>query len=164
MAKENKDTVIKETVAPSIHVMVQYIKDFSFENPNAPMSLSGQVNKDSKITISINVQAKPVGDNDFEVILQIEASAKDEDKVIFNAELYYGGVFKIVGVEDDTIHPMVMVECPRILFPFARRIVSDAIRDGGFPPLMIDPVDFAELYRKSIRANEAAKNEGETKQ
>ncbi len=161
--------------APGIHVLVQYIKDFSFENPNAPMSLSGDVSKNSKINIGVNVQATPLSETDFEVVLQIEASAKDGETVIFNAELYYGAVFKIIGVDADAIHPMVMIECPRILFPFARRIVSDAIRDGGFPPLMIDPIDFAALYRDNVLANaevseangksdEGITAEGETKQ
>lgn len=140
-------------IEPSIRVMVQYIKDFSFENPNAPMSLSSEVQKDSKINITINVEAKPLTDTEFEVILQINASAKDKENVIFNAELYFGGVFQILNVPADSIHPMVMIECPRILFPFARRIISDSVRDGGFPPLMIDPVDFTQLYRDSVLAN-----------
>ncbi|MCJ8323874.1 MAG: protein-export chaperone SecB [Rhizobiales bacterium] len=167
-SKENK-----APVEPSIRVLVQYIKDFSFENPNAPMSLSGEVQKDSKINITINVEAKPLTDTEFEVILQVNASAKDKDTVIFSAELYFGGVFQILNVPKESIHPMVMIECPRILFPFARRIISDSVRDGGFPALMIDPVDFTQLYRDSVLANvdqhkaqEAAKAkvESETKQ
>ncbi|PCI86316.1 MAG: protein-export chaperone SecB [Hyphomicrobiales bacterium] len=157
--------------APNIQVMVQYTKDFSFENPNAPMSLGGDVSQNSKINIVVNVEATPMADDHFEVVLQLEASAKDGEKVIFNAELYFGGVFKLHNCPPDTVHPMVMIECPRILFPFARRIISDAIRDGGFPPLMIDPVDFTQLYRDSIVANveqskaaEAAKTAKETKQ
>lgn len=158
-------------IEPSIRVLVQYIKDFSFENPNAPMSLSGEVQKDSKINITINVEAKPLTDTEFEVILQINASAKDKETVIFSAELYFGGVFQILNVPADSIHPMVMIECPRILFPFARRIISDSVRDGGFPALMIDPVDFTQLYRDSVLANveqqkakDAAKVESDTKQ
>lgn len=158
--------------APHIQVMVQYTKDFSFENPNAPMSLSGDVSQNSKINIVVNVEATPMADDHFQVILQLEASAKDgDDKVVFNAELFFGGVFKIHNCPADSIHPMVMIECPRILFPFARRIISDAIRDGGFPPLMIDPVDFTQLYRDSVMANaqaqkdaDAAKAKEETKQ
>lgn len=157
--------------APNIQVMVQYTKDFSFENPNAPMSLSGDVSQNSQINIVVNVEATPMADDTFEVVLQLEASAKDGEKVIFNAELFFGGVFKLINCPADAIHPMVMIECPRILFPFARRIISDAIRDGGFPPLMIDPVDFTQLYRDSVVANaeahkaaEAAKVEDETKQ
>lgn len=157
--------------APHIQVMVQYTKDFSFENPNAPMSLSGDVSQNSKINIVVNVEATPMADDHFEVVLQLEASAKDDKNVIFNAELFFGGVFKIHNCPADSVHPMVMIECPRILFPFARRIISDAIRDGGFPPLMIDPVDFTQLYRDSVLANveqqkaaEAAKAAEETKQ
>ena len=162
MADEDKIVETKQAEAPGIHVLVQYIKDFSFENPNAHMSLSGDVSQNSQINISINVQATPLSDTDFEVVLQIEASAKDGETVIFNAELYYGAVFKIIGVDAESIHPMVMIECPRILFPFARRIVSDSIRDGGFPPLMIDPVDFAALYRDNLLANAENASEGET--
>lgn len=174
MAEENKPAAAPEAApaAPNIQVMVQYTKDFSFENPNAPMSLSGDVSQNSKINIVVNVEATPMADDHFEVVLQLEASAKEEgDKVVFNAELFFGGVFKLHNCPADSVHPMVMIECPRILFPFARRIISDAIRDGGFPPLMIDPVDFTQLYRDSVLANveqqkaaEAAKAAEETKQ
>ena len=141
-----------ESKAPAINVLAQYAKDLSFENPNAPRSLAPRQST-PQIEINVNVNARKVGDTDFEVELVIEGQAKDAESLIFRVDLTYGGVFRIVNIPEDQIHPVVMIECPRLLFPFARHIVADAVRNGGFPPLMIDPVDFAALYR--ARAEEA---------
>ncbi len=146
-----------ENKAPAINVLAQYAKDLSFENPNAPRSLAARQTA-PQIEINVNVNARKVGDTDFEVELVIEGQAKDADSLIFRVDLTYGGVFRIVNIPEDQIHPVVMIECPRLLFPFARHIVADAVRNGGFPPLMIDPVDFAALYR--ARAEEAAQQGG----
>ncbi|WP_029351737.1 protein-export chaperone SecB [Bosea sp. 117] len=133
---------------PTLHVAAQYIKDLSFENPGAPASLvpSGQ----PKIGIQINVNAKPLREGEFEVELKIDAKAEVQDKLLFAVELSYGGVFRVQNVAQETVHAFVMIECPRMLFPFARQIVADTVRNGGFPPLMIDPVDFVTLYRQRM--------------
>ena len=137
----------KIPVAPSLNVLGQYVKDFSFENPNAPRALM-QLTKPPAINIQINVNAKPISDTDFEVELVIEGKAENEGALLFNVELTYAGIFRVQNVPQENIHPMVLIECPRLLFPFARAIVSDAVREGGYPPMMLDPVDFAALYRQ----------------
>jgi preprotein translocase subunit SecB len=140
---------------PQLSVLAQYIKDFSFENPNAPGSLRPKESSPN-ITININVNANPLAPTDFEVTLALEAKATAGAEVIFNAELLYAGIFRLQGVPQESMHPALLIECPRILFPFARHILADATRNGGFPPLMIDPVDFARLYQ-SRRAEMQAK-------
>ena len=147
-----------ENKAPAINVLAQYAKDASFENPNAPQSLAPRQTA-PQIEINVNVNARKVGDVDFEVELAIEGQAKDGADLIFRVDLSYGGVFRVVNIPEEQLHPVVMIECPRLLFPFARQIVSDLVRNGGFPPLMIDPVDFAALYR--MRAEEAAAQEAQ---
>jgi len=134
---------------PSLNVLTQYIKDLSFENPNAPRSLTQQPQQ-PKINIQINVNAKPLADNDFEVELKIEGRAEMPSSFLFSFDLLYAGVFRIQNVPQENIHAVIMIECPRLLFPFARAIIADAVRNGGFPPLMIDPVDFVSLYRQRM--------------
>ena len=142
-----------EAPAPQLNVLVQYTKDLSFENPNAPRSL-GQQQQQPAINIQINVAANGVAENDYEVTLSIEGKAQIGDMVLFNFELAYAGVFRVQNVPQDNLHPVVMIECPRLLFPFAREIIATAVRDGGFPPLLLDPVDFVGLYRQNL-ANQA---------
>jgi preprotein translocase subunit SecB len=134
---------------PQLNVLAQYVKDLSFENPNAPRSLTQQQGA-PKINIQINVNAKPLADNDFEVELKIEGRAEGPNQFMFSFDLLYAGVFKIQNVPQENIHAIIMIECPRLLFPFARAIIADAVRNGGFPPLMIDPVDFVSLYRQRM--------------
>ncbi len=136
---------------PSLNVLAQYVKDFSFENPDAPNSLRPR-DQAPRINIGINVNANRLTETDFEVALKLEATALEGDKPLFATELVYAGVFRLAGIPADQIQPLVMIECPRLLFPFARQIVADATRNGGFPPLMIDPVDFVSLYRDRIAA------------
>jgi preprotein translocase subunit SecB len=128
---------------------VQYTKDFSFENPNAPNSLTPQ-QQPPQISINVNVGGRQLADTDFEVDLLLEGNAKIGESVLFAFELTYSGIFRVVGIPQDQLHPVVMIECPRLLFPFARQIVADAVRNGGFPPLYIDPIDFAALYRQKL--------------
>jgi preprotein translocase subunit SecB len=135
--------------APSINVMVQYTKDFSFENPNAPRSLGPQ-EKPPNISIQVNVNARQVAEFDFEVSLLLEGSAGEHSGLLFKFELDYGGLFRLRNIAPQDTHPVVMIECPRLLFPFARQIIAEAVRSGGFPPLYIDPIDFAALYRKRL--------------
>ncbi|MEN5084498.1 protein-export chaperone SecB [Bosea sp. TWI1241] len=136
---------------PSLSTLIQYIKDFSFENPNAPRSLGGQQQQGPQIGLQVNVTANALSDSEFEAVLTLEGKATvGESETLFAFELSYAGVFRIVGVPQDQLHAVVMIDCPRLLFPFARQIVADAVRNGGFPPLYIDPIDFATLYRQRV--------------
>jgi len=134
---------------PQLNVLTQYIKDFSFENPNAPRSLTPP-QQPPAINIQINVNVKGLADTDYEVELKIDGKADSGGSVLFGFDLSYAGVFRIQNVAQENIHPLVMIECPRLLFPFAREIVATAVRDGGFPPLLIDPIDFVALYRQKM--------------
>ncbi|TAK46768.1 MAG: protein-export chaperone SecB [Xanthobacteraceae bacterium] len=134
---------------PQLNVLAQYIKDLSFENPNAPASLT-PTQQQPAINIQINVTANNLAEHDYEVVLKIEGKADQSGQVLFNFELSYGGVFRVQNVPTENLHPLVMIECPRLLFPFAREIVAKAVRDGGFPPLLLDPVDFVGLYRQNM--------------
>jgi preprotein translocase subunit SecB len=134
---------------PQLNVLAQYVKDLSFENPNAPRSLQQQQAAPS-INIQINVNAKPLAGNEYEVELKIEGRAEAASLFLFSFDLLYAGVFRIVNVPQENLHPVIMIECPRLLFPFARETIATATRNGGFPPLMIDPVDFVSLYRQKV--------------
>jgi preprotein translocase subunit SecB len=135
--------------APTLNVLAQYVKDLSFENPNAPQSLSGGAGNPA-IQININVNARALSDAEYEVELILECSAKDGETVVFNIELTYCGIFRVLNVPPESLQPIILIECPRVLFPFARQIIASASRDGGFPPLMIDPIDFAALFRQRM--------------
>jgi preprotein translocase subunit SecB len=140
--------------APQLNVLAQYTKDLSFENPNAPQSLQPQA-QPPQINIQINVGANNMSETEFEVTLNIDGKAENGGKMIFSFELAYAGVFRISNVPKEQLHPLVMIECPRLLFPFAREIIATAVRDGGFPPLMLDPVDFVGLYRQNMERQAA---------
>ena len=134
--------------APQLTVLAQYIKDFSFENPNAPQSLmQGQ---QPQINIQINVGAKPLSDTDIEVALKLDGRAQNGETLLFGFELEFAGIFRITNVPQESLNAVVLIECPRLLFPFAREIVATAVRNGGFPPLLLDPVDFVALYRQKM--------------
>jgi preprotein translocase subunit SecB len=143
----NGGAAAHEAAAPALNALAQYTKDFSFENPNAPRSLTPQ-QKPPQISIQVNVNAKQMAEQDFEVDLTLEGNAKIDADVMFAFELVYSGIFRARNIPADQLHPVIMIECPRLLFPFARQIVADAVRNGGFPPLYIDPIDFAALYRQ----------------
>ena len=134
---------------PNIAVVAQYVKDLSFENPGAPQSLRPR-SAAPNINVAINVQANPVADNQLEIELRLEARAADKDsgEVLFASELVYAGIFQFNNIPPDQVRPLALVECPRLLFPFARQIIAEASRNGGFPQLLIEPVDFATLYRQ----------------
>lgn len=143
----------QEVGQPQVHIMAQYIKDLSFENPDAANALrAGQ--PAPSIDMGIDVQARKAPNDAFEVDLNINARALRGDAVAFLCELTYTGVFRFSGIPAEALEPLLLVEAPRMLFPFARRIVADATRDGGFPPLYVDPIDFASLYQKQ-RAQQA---------
>jgi preprotein translocase subunit SecB len=142
---------------PSLNVLAQYVKDLSFENPNAPHSLTQQPGQQApKINIQINVNAKPLAASDYEVELKIEGRAELPTTFLFGFDLLYAGIFRIQNVPQENVHALIMIECPRLLFPFARAIIADAVRNGGFPPLMIDPVDFVSLYRQRMEQQQPA--------
>jgi len=134
---------------PQLNVVAQYIKDFSFENPNAPQSLAPK-QEPPQINIQINVNATPLSDTDIEVVLDLQGKAENAGLLLFNFELQFGGVFRIRNVPQESLNAIVLIECPRLLFPFAREIVATAVRNGGFPPLLLDPVDFVGLYRQKM--------------
>ena len=136
---------------PQIGVLAQYVKDFSFENPNAPRSMapSGQ---QPTINIQVNVEAAPLSTTDFEVTLRLEGKAETQGLLLFSFELVFAGAFRIQNVPAESLQPVVMIECPRLLFPFAREIVATAVRNGGFAPLLLDPIDFVSLYRQRMAA------------
>jgi|SRR5580704_15199055 preprotein translocase subunit SecB len=135
--------------APTLNAMVQYTKDFSFENPNAPRSLGPQP-KAPNISIQVNVNARQIAEADYEVELLLEGAAGEGNDTLFKFELNYAGIFRVLNIPESDMQPVVMIECPRLLFPFARQIVADAVRNGGFPPLYIDPIDFAGLFRQRM--------------
>jgi preprotein translocase subunit SecB len=135
---------------PQISINAQYVKDLSFENPGAPESLmqrDGQPN----IQVNIDVQARGIAEDSYETVLRIVATAQQNDETVFMVELVYGGIFTLQNIPRENHELVCLVECPRLIFPFARRIVSDAVRDGGFPPLLLEPIDFVELYRRHRR-------------
>jgi len=134
--------------APQLMVLAQYTKDLSFENPNAPGSL--QQTTQPQINISVNVVTTPLSDTDIEVTLRLEGKAETAGSVMFNIELQYAGVFRIQNVPQEQVQPLVLIECPRLLFPFAREIIATSVRNGGFPPLMLDPIDFVSLYQQRL--------------
>lgn len=140
--------------SPSMRVLAQYLKDLSFENPKAPQSLMNQ-EANPQIEISVNVNAKALAPTDFEVELELEAKAVEDDAVVFATEILYAGIFRVENMPEDVMHQVVLIECPRMLFPFARQILADATRNGGFPPLMIDPIDFAGMYSQRVEQESA---------
>jgi preprotein translocase subunit SecB len=149
MANGNGNGAPQEAPQPQLNVLVQYVKDFSFENPNAPRTYAPQQAQPA-INIQINVTANNASETDYEVILSIEGKAETGQTLMFSFELVYAGVFRIQNVPQDSLHPFVMIECPRLLFPFARNIIASATRDAGYPPLLLDPIDFVGLYRQNM--------------
>ena len=136
---------------PSLSILVQYSKDFSFENPNAPQSLMQQ-QQQPQIGIQINVNPRQMSNTDFEVELKLEGKAEHSGNVLFAFDLNYAGVFRVENFPAEQVQPVVMIEGPRILFQFARQIVADAVRGGSYPPLFIDPIDFQALYLQRLAA------------
>jgi preprotein translocase subunit SecB len=146
---------------PRMTIVSQYVRDLSFENPRAPLSLQPSQSR-PEIQVRVDVRAQPMEAERYEVSLQMHVEAKAGDQIAFMVELTYGGVFGLLNIPPDSLQPLLLIECPRLLFPFARRVVADATRDGGFPPLLIDPIDFVTLYRKRQEQAQAARQvEGE---
>lgn len=133
---------------PQLAILAQYVKDLSFENPNAPQIF--QSNGQPQLDVNVNVGVTRPGDDVYEVALKINVTAKVENATSFAVELLYNGLFGLRNVPEEALQPFLLVEAPRILFPFARRVISDVTRDGGFPPLMLEPIDFASLYMSQM--------------
>jgi preprotein translocase subunit SecB len=140
--------------APAINGLVQFVKDLSFENPNAPRSLGPQ-EKQPNISLQVNVGAQQISQSDYEVSLTVDVKAGENESLLFKLDLDYRGIFRMINIPADQIQPIILIECPRLLFPFVRQIVADATRDGGFPPLFIDPIDFISLYQQRMANGEA---------
>lgn len=149
--------------APQIKmsVLAQFIRDMSFENILAQKRVQGEVQPDVQVQVNLDAQ-KREAEHQFEVSikLNITSKAKGTEDAMFVLELDYAGIFHIEGVPDDQIHPFLLIECPRLLFPFLRRIVSDVTRDGGFPPLNLENIDFMQLYRQEVARRQAEQPQG----
>ncbi len=141
----------QQATMPQIGVLAQYVKDLSFENPNAPRSLT-PTGQQPTLNVQVNVDAKPMNDSDVEVTLRLDGKAESQGMLLFGFELVFAGVFRVQNVPAESMQPIVLIECPRVLFPFAREIVATAVRNGGFPPLLLDPIDFVTLYRQRMAA------------
>ena len=151
MAEANGSATAEQQIR--MQVLAQYIRDMSFENAVAQQGVSaGEVQPDNVVQVSLDAR-KRAADHQFEVITKFKVTSKNKatGDVLFLLELDYGGIFHIEGVTDEQLHPFLLIECPRLLFPFVRRIISDVTRDGGFPPLNIDTVDFLALYRQELQ-------------
>ncbi|MHA1567523.1 MAG: protein-export chaperone SecB [Alphaproteobacteria bacterium] len=150
--------------APPIVINGQYIKDFSFENPHAPESLMQAAQESPAISVTVDVGAKQVQERSYEIVLTIRTEAKREEKTMFLVELQYAGVFTLAEVPKEVVQALVFIEAPRLLFPFARHIIAECVRDGGFPPLMIQPIDFVALFKQRMaKQAQTGTNGAETK-
>jgi preprotein translocase subunit SecB len=159
---ETPQTDADAAAAPQVsnRVLAQYVRDMSFENILAQKGISGDAQPEIKVQVNLDARKRGV-DGQFEVItkLKIDSTAKTGGEPLFVLEIEYAGVFEVKGVPEDQMHPYLLIECPRITFPFLRRIVSDVTRDGGFPPLNLETIDFVALYRSEIaRRLEAEKS------
>jgi len=145
--------------APQIKMRVlgQFIRDMSFENIMAQKGGSGEVQPEINVQVNLDAKKRPA-DHQYEVStkLNVTSKTKDSGDELFIMEMEYAGIFHIEGVPDDQMHPFLLIECPRMLFPFIRRIVSDVTRDGGYPPLNLDNIDFVQLYRQELARRQAA--------
>jgi preprotein translocase subunit SecB len=130
---------------PGIRILAQFIRDLSFENPHAPDSLRAMATQ-PQIDLGVELNARGRPDGLFDVELKLSARAQRESEAVFHVELVYAGLFQIVGVPEADMEPVLMIECPRFLFPFARRIIADLTGEGGYPPFMLEPIDFAAVY------------------
>ncbi|MCP1468360.1 preprotein translocase subunit SecB [Sphingobium sp. OAS761] len=143
--------------SPQIALISQYVKDLSFENPNAPAVYQWQ--DQPQIDVQFNIGADKVSDDVVEVALKIEVKAVAPQGTAFAVELLYAALFGMRNVPEDQVQPFMLAEAPRLIFPFARRVLADAIRDGGFPPLLLDPIDFGTLYMQQAEAMQTTAGE-----
>ena len=148
---------------PQMKILGQFIRDMSFENILARKPVEGQVQPDIQVQVGLDGRKRGEDTSQYEVIMKLNVTSKNKDSadVLFVLEMEYGGLFHIENVPDEQLHPFLLIECPRMLFPFLRRIVSDITRDGGYPPVNLDNIDFVALYRNELmrRQAEAQKTE-----
>lgn len=154
---ENENGAAEQVPQVKMNVLTQFVRDLSFENILAQKGTGGEVSLD--VTVGVNLDAKKrKPDHQYEVTMKINVTGKDKgsEDPLFLLEMEYAGVFHVEGVPEDQMHPFLLIECPRMIFPYVRRIVSDVTRDGGFPPLNLESIDFVQLYRNEIQRRQAA--------
>ena len=146
----------QQPAQPGMKVLAQYIRDMSFENILSQKGASGEVAPDVQIQVNIDAKKRTV-ENQFEIVIKLKVNSvnKGTTENLFLLEIEYAGLFLVTGVPDEQLHPFLLIECPRMLFPFLRRIVSDVTRDGGFPPLNLETIDFLQLYRQELERRQA---------
>lgn len=146
----------QQTAQPGMKILAQYIRDMSFENILSQKGASGEVAPDVQIQVNIDAKKRTV-ENQFEIVIKLKVNSvnKGTTENLFLLEIEYAGLFLVTGVPDEQLHPFLLIECPRMLFPFLRRIVSDVTRDGGFPPLNLETIDFLQLYRQELERRQA---------
>ncbi|THD85648.1 protein-export chaperone SecB [Aliigemmobacter aestuarii] len=163
---EGNGTAAEAQPQVKMSVLAQFVRDMSFENLVAQKGLtSGEVQPDIQVAVSLDARKRPQ-DHQYEVITKFKVTSKNKTNgdTLFLLEVDYGGIFHVEGVPEDQLHPFLLIECPRLLFPFVRRIISDVTRDGGFPPLNVDTVDFLALYRQELARRAQAQNAAPTEQ
>ncbi len=146
----------QQPAQPGLKILAQYIRDMSFENILSQKGASGEVAPDVQIQVNIDAKKRTV-ENQFEIVIKLKVNSvnKGTTENLFLLEIEYAGLFLVTGVPDEQLHPFLLIECPRMLFPFLRRIVSDVTRDGGFPPLNLETIDFLQLYRQELERRQA---------
>ena len=144
-------------IMPQAGVISQYVKDLSFENPNAPAVYQWQ--GQPRIDVQLNIGTTKLNDEIYEVTLNVDVTAS-QDQTAFKCDLVYAGLFGLRNVPEEQVHPFLLAEAPRILFPFARQVVAQAVQNGGFPPLLLDPIDFGALYMQQAAQQEAESSGG----
>ena len=146
----------QQPAQPGMKILAQYIRDMSFENILSQKGASGEVAPDVQIQVNIDAKKRTV-ENQFEIVIKLKVNSvnKGTTENLFLLEIEYAGLFVVTGVPDEQLHPFLLIECPRMLFPFLRRIVSDVTRDGGFPPLNLETIDFLQLYRQELERRQA---------
>ena len=154
---DNSVDATAPSTTPKMGILAQYIRDLSFENPAAP----NFPQKSPEISINANVGVRKLTETDYEVGLKFQVEAKEKAKTLFLVELEYCGIFRLENIPESESRPVLLIEAPRQLFPFARRVLADATRDGGYPPVLLDPIDFVALYRQAQQNNESPKTDTE---
>jgi preprotein translocase subunit SecB len=159
MADSDNGAAQAQPKPPQMKVLGQFIRDLSFENIVSRKPIEGEVQPDIQVQVALD--AKKRGENQYEVMSKYNIVSKNKggDATLFVLEVEYGGIFQIDNVPDEQLHPFLLIECPRMIFPFVRRLVSDVTRDGGFPPLNLDNVDFVALYRQTLAQRQKAEQE-----
>ena len=160
MAKklDKKPGAVPENAPVGMFINAQYLKDLSFENPN-PLESFKQSQEKPNIQVNVNTVVKKLPENAYEVTLDIKTEGKIKDKVAFIAEISYAGIFSLNKIPPEHEKPILLIEAPRMLFPFARNILAETTRDGGYPPLMLNPIDFNALYQKQLEKEQATKKD-----